>query len=286
LFKSSKALSASEAFHTSRWAQGETRASRDIVASEVALALHYNRAPYAVIMATPSDIGELVLGFSLSEAIIARPQELSSVHTRILQGGIVVNADIPANRFREIDRKRRNLAGRTGCGLCGVETLSQAIRPPRAVRNSFRIAPEALQRATVSLTGKQPLNAATGSMHAAAWMVSDGTISHVREDIGRHNALDKLIGALVAEGIALDKGAALITSRASFEMIQKGAAVGIEMVCAISAPTTLAVRVAQAAGITLVAFARNGRHTVYTHGERMAVAEPHRASDARVPCRF
>lgn len=252
-----------------RWDAGQVRESRDAIAVETGLALVYNGRPYVVMMVTPQDIEDFVLGFSLSEGIIRDARELSGVRLRGVKDGIEADVRIADVRFRELDRKQRNLAGRLGCGLCGAQTLAQAMRRPGPVANSLHIEPAVLQRAMAALSDKQPLNAATGAVHAAAWMTADGEIVLVREDLGRHNALDKLIGALVREKVDLGSGATLITSRASHEMIQKAAAVGIAIVCAISAPTSQAIVLAREAKLTLVAFARGDRHTVYTHPDRI-----------------
>jgi len=269
VFGSIKKFSASEVFPGARWEGGEACESRDLIANETAVALVYNGVPHVVMMATPEDIEDFVLGFSLSEGIVRKPDEFFGVCVRTRRDGIEADIDIAAERFRELARKQRNLTGRIGCGLCGAQTLEQAIRHPGPVATRLRLAPDALQHAMASLASKQPLNAATGSVHAAAWMNAKGEIALVREDVGRHNALDKLIGALIAREVDLAQGAVLITSRASYEMIQKAATVGIGVVCAISAPTGLAIRMAQTSGVTLIAFARGGRHTIYAHAERV-----------------
>jgi FdhD protein len=282
-----------------RWEAGRLEESRDLVASETAVALHYNHRPHVVMMMTPRDIEDFVLGFSLSEGILREPSELGAVHLRALADGIECDAAIALERYAELDARQRNLAGRTGCGLCGAETLQQAVRELSPVADSVRMTHAALQSAMVALGRRQPLNAATGAVHAAAWTDTGGSIQLVREDVGRHNALDKLIGALARggtdltsgfvlmssrcsfelvqkcaialcrAGIATDNGALLITSRASHEMVQKAAALGMQIVCAISAPTSLAIRQAQQNGVTLAGFARGGRHTVYTNAARL-----------------
>ena len=165
--------------------------------------------------------------------------------------------------------RRRNLTGRTGCGLCGAETVEQAIRPVPRVAGAVRLSVEALHQALVDIQAQQPINALTGSVHAAAWIEPGRGIACVREDVGRHNALDKTIGALTRAGADLATGCMLITSRASYEMVQKSATVGICFLVAVSAPTALAIRVAQTSGVTLVGFARREQHVVYTHPERL-----------------
>jgi len=269
LFGTSRKFATSEILPGLRWENGAERPSSDVVASETAVALVYNGMPHVVMMATPEYIEDFVLGFSLSEGVIRSVDEFRGVRVRELADGIEADISIAEAPFRELEKKQRNLTGRVGCGLCGAQTLEQAIRHPGPVATRLRLAPDALQHAMASLASKQPLNAATGSVHAAAWMNAKGEIALVREDVGRHNALDKLIGALIAREVDLAQGAVLITSRASYEMIQKAATVGIGVVCAISAPTGLAIRMAQTSGVTLIAFARGGRHTIYAHAERV-----------------
>jgi len=262
-----------EAVTGRRWEAGRVGDSHDLIANETALALVYNGKPFVVMMVTPQDIEDFVLGFSLTESLIRTPRELSDVRVRAVADGLEADIRIDAVRFREMDRRQRNLTGRLGCGLCGAQTLAQAVRHPPPVATTVNMAAERLQAAMSALAARQPINADTGAVHAAAWIGEDGTIRLVREDVGRHNALDKLIGALARECADFSRGAVLITSRASHEMIQKAAAVGIEIVCAVSAPTALAIRLARETNITLVAFARGDRHTVYTHASRLAVKQ-------------
>ena len=252
-----------------RWEAGLLSESHENVAAETALALHYNHRPHMVVMLTPRDIEEFVLGFSLSEGILRAPDELHSVRMRMLADGLECDAAIALERYAELNAHQRRLASRSGCGVCGAETLSQAVRSLPPVPDTVRMTHAALQAAMGALAQRQPLNTATGAVHAAAWADADGKILLVREDVGRHNALDKLIGALCRAGLRTDCGALLLTSRASHEMVQKAAAVGMQIVCAISAPTSLAIRQAQQTHVTLVGFARGARHTVYTHPGRL-----------------
>jgi FdhD protein len=253
-----------------RWDGARAVADTDRVAEEVPVAFVYNGLAHAVMMASPADLEDFALGFSLSEAIVARPEELLRTEVVPLDEGVLLRLQITPERCAPLEEQRRHLAGRTSCGLCGAESIEQAVRhPPRVGAGSF-VTPGALRAAFAQLSRSQPLNAATGGVHAAAWATSQGELVAVREDVGRHNALDKLIGALVREGHRLDQGFALITSRASFEMAQKAATVGIGMLVAISAPTGLAIRLAEETGLTLVAFARDGKHNVYTNPERIA----------------
>ncbi len=241
----------------------------DWIATEVPVALHYNGQPHVVMMATPSDLDDFALGFSLSEGIVARESELESLKVRELLEGIVVDITIPAKRAEAVATRQRNLTGQSSCGLCGTQSLADAVRQPRSVGSGPQLSVEALQRALAALPNQQPVNALTGATHAAAWIDRDGEIVLVREDIGRHNALDKLIGALARAGIDTNTGAVVISSRASYEMVQKAATVGISIVVAISAATALAIQMAESTGVTLIGYARQDRHVIYSHAQRV-----------------
>lgn len=251
------------------WRDGKTGAATDVVAEEFPVALSYHGIPYAVMLATPADLEDFAVGFTLTEALVRTPDDIRSVEVRPAQDSVEVAIDIAAPRFAELLQRRRNLTGRTGCGLCGVETVDQAIRPAAIVGKGPTVLRDQLRSALAALQGRQELNAKTGSVHAAAWVVPGQGIQVVREDVGRHNALDKAIGALVREKADMNAGFMLITSRASSEMVQKAASAGIAFLAAISAPTALAIRLAEAGGLTLVGFAREHRHVVYAHGQRL-----------------
>ncbi len=237
----------------------------DAVAEEVPVALAYNGVSHAVMMATPADLEDFGLGFSLSEAIIESPDELLDSEVVPAPQGTIVHLTISSRRFAGLKQRRRNLAGRTGCGLCGVDSLDQAIRPLHPARRHAVVALAAIERGFGDLPHWQVLNQTVRSLHAAAWTDAEGAILIAKEDVGRHNALDKLIGALAKAGIDPAAGFALITSRCSYEMVQKAATAGISMLAAISAPTALAVRMAQAAGLTVVCAGRGGGMRVYSH---------------------
>ncbi len=254
-----------------RWEGGRASAARDRVAEEVPLALIYNGMPHVVMMASPADLEDFALGFSLSEGVIQTPAQLHAVETDQVGDGIAVYMDIDQKRAVGLENQRRNIAGRTGCGLCGAETIEQAVRHPAPVSSGVRIAPQVLQSALAHLAERQELNAKTGAVHAAAWATPDGELVAVREDVGRHNALDKMIGAMAREGRSFEQGFALITSRASFEMAQKAAAVGITLLAAISAPTGLAIRLAEETGLTLIGFARGRQYNVYANPQRLTL---------------
>jgi len=252
-----------------KWRDGQGTVARDVVAEEIPIALEYNGISHAVMMASPADLEDFALGFSLSEGILADPSELFDCEIVTAADGIQVQMQIASQRFVALKEKRRNLTGRTGCGLCGAETLAQAIRKPAPVISSARFSASALHAAVESMQQQQQLQQATGATHAAAWLHKNGEILLVREDVGRHNALDKLIGALAADKQDFSSGAVIITSRASYEMVQKAATMGIGLIAAISAPTALAIRLAQQADVTLLGFMRQHSHVVYAHGQRL-----------------
>jgi len=247
-----------------RWRDGSIETDQDCIAEELPVALLYNRRPHVVMMATPRDLDDFVLGFSLSEAVIGRAEELSDVQTQVLLEGIEVRVQIPDARAEALEARRRNLTGRTSCGLCGAQALEDAVRQPASVVGGIDVDAQTLHRALDRMHELQPLNAATGATHAAAWAHADGTIALLREDVGRHNALDKLIGAMTRAGEDMRAGFLVITSRASYEMVQKAATVGIPILAAISAPTALAIQLAESTGVTLVGFARTSSHVIYT----------------------
>ncbi len=254
-------------------ADGVVVAVDDRVAREVAVALVYNGISHVVMMATPDDLEDFAVGFSLSENILASASELYGLELVASDLGIEVVMTISAERFAALKHRRRNLTGRTGCGLCGAESLREAIRPLPQVGERVKLNAGAIQTAVAQLNDWQPLQAVTGAVHGAAWCDLGGNIQLLREDVGRHNALDKLLGALHTNDSAAftaTEGFALISSRASYEMVAKTAALGIEVLAAVSAPTTLAIELAQQAGVTLIGFARPGRHMVYSHPQRLA----------------
>lgn len=252
-----------------RWSQGELTRRTDQVAEEMPVALVYHGVPHVVMLATPADLEDFAVGFTLSEGLVRKPDEIRSVEVTRGTAAADVKVTVAWDRFSELLQRRRNLTGRTGCGLCGAETAEDAIREVATVGPGPRVSVAGLHEAIEQLGSLQPINARTGSVHAAAWVVPGSGIQLVREDVGRHNALDKAIGALVRSGADFGSGYMLITSRASFEMVQKAATVGISFLAALSAPTGFAVRLAQKSGLTLVAFARRDRHVVYANPGRL-----------------
>lgn len=248
-----------------------TDAQEDLLALERPVALVYNGISHAVMMASPADLEDFALGFSLSEGILANITECYDLDIHEAPQGLTVHLTIASQRMAELKQRRRSLTGRTGCGLCGTEALEQAIRPiPSVVAPSLSDA--AIQRSLQQLASHQPLQAATGASHGAAWCDPQGRIQRLREDVGRHNALDKLIGALAREAAPLEEGFALVTSRASYEMVHKCASAGIGALVAVSAATALAVEQAQASGLLLAGFARSGRHLIYHRPITTAIA--------------
>lgn len=251
------------------------RRRNDRVAIEVPVALLYNGEPFAVMMATPDDVHDFALGFSLSEAIVSQPQHCRIVDVVQREAGIAVHCAIPQTCFDALGERRRNLEGRSGCGLCGSESLQAALRPlPAVPQDALRIAPARLHAAMQVLSRRQPGNAATGGLHAAAFLPLSNDANEtdallVREDVGRHNALDKVIGAAASAGLLGQPAALLVTSRASFELVQKAVTLRIPMLAAISAPTSLAIDRARDAGLTLLAFVRGDTLNAYSHAHRI-----------------
>jgi FdhD protein len=239
------------------------------VAEEVPVALVYNARPYAVMMATPADLEDFAVGFTLTEGIARSADEVARVEAIRHAQGVEIQIAIPDAAAARLEERGRAMIGRVGCGLCGVETIQDALREPRTVPMGTGIAVEALWRAERELAPRQVWNHETGALHAAAWATDEGVPAIVREDVGRHNALDKVVGALVRGGKSPEKGFVLVTSRASYELVQKAAAVGVRMLAAVSRPTGLAIGLAEACGMTLVALLRGSTANVYAHGERL-----------------
>ncbi len=248
---------------------GLSSAVQECVAEEVAVALEVNGIAHAVMLATPADLDDFALGFLLSEGIIDSRRDLLDVDSVPVASGIALRAEVVQRCVHRLKERRRALAGRTGCGLCGTESIDEAVRPIRRDVAQVAIAAAVLARAMQSLADGQVLQRATGATHAAAWMSLDGTLHTIREDVGRHNALDKLIGAMARAGVDPASGFVAVTSRASYEMVHKTASAGVGLLAAISAPTGLAIRMATEAGLVLAGFARGGKATLYSHADRV-----------------
>ncbi len=252
-----------------RWQGSQHSLQQDYIAEEVPVSLVYNGVPHVVMLATPTNLEEFTLGFSITEDIIKDPSELLSTRIYNRSNGIEVYLQIPKQRFDCLTDKGRNLTGRTGCGLCGTSTLQQVIRRPNPVSDGLTLSAHDLLFALTDIKHRQNLNQLTGSVHAAAWAIPGQSVSELREDVGRHNALDKLIGLLLRTNKDLTSGFVIVTSRASFELVQKAACVGITTLAAMSAPTGLAIRLADEAGLTLIGFARDDQYVIYTHPQRL-----------------
>lgn len=251
-----------------KWQSGEVKSLEDVVAEEVPIAMIYNGISHAVMLATPQDLEDFALGFSLAEGILSSPKELYEIELVQQASGIELRMVIASGRFSQLKDRRRSMTGRTGCGLCGAESLEHALRMPDSVNISKEVfTKQAVLRALKNVASQQALQAETGAAHASFWVQTNGNIAMVREDVGRHNSLDKLLGAKAKT--EMQSGFVLTTSRASYEMVQKVAVAGVDMLVAISAPTGLAIRVAEQCGVTLVGFARSEQFVVYTHPERL-----------------
>jgi len=244
---------------------GEGDLDRREVAEECAVALVYDGTTAAVVMATPSDLPDLAIGFSLTEGIVQSASEVQNVEVIPRLEGIELRMWLTPRAGRQFKARQRRLIGPTGCGLCGIESLSEATRQSQRLTRAISLAPDQIGQAVEALANAQSLNRTTRATHAAGFYLPDRGLVVAREDVGRHNALDKLAGALATEGIAGETGAIVLTSRVSVEMVQKTAAVGSCILVAISAPTALAVRTAEACGITLVGIARGSAFEIFCH---------------------
>ena len=247
----------------------KTETLGDNVAVETAVAFSYNGISHAVMMASPADLEDFALGFSLSEGIVRSQDELYDSELIAREQGIEVACEISSESMSKLKERRRNLTGRTGCGICGAETLAQAVPKLSRLENTTTIMSHSLQQALAELGRQQPTQKLTGSTHAAAWAAPGGQLRLVREDVGRHNALDKLIGALHRAKIARADGFVVVTSRASYEMVQKTVTAGMPILVAVSAPTSLAINLARDANLTLVGFARDHNFVIYANRERI-----------------
>lgn len=246
------------------WVDGVVRAKKDILAEETPVALIYNGVSHAVMLATPQDLEDFALGFSLAEGIIENAKDLYAVEVKMQVNGVELHCEIASECFMRLKEKRRTLAGKTGCGLCGAENLTQAIRHPKPLRTQLQFPASAVLSGLQAMDQYQVLQQQTGATHASAYVGMGGDIYLIREDVGRHNALDKLVGALAKQAY-YPQGFVVTTSRASFEMVQKVASAGINLLVAVSAPTALAVRVAEQCGLSLLGFARGQKFVIYSH---------------------
>ncbi len=264
-------LSGAETLDCVRWRAEGGATSERAAPAETPVAITYDASTYAVMMATPLDLEDFAIGFSLTEGVIDSWTEAGEVEVVASELGFEARMWLKPERRSRLATRRRQMAGPTGCGLCGIDSLAEAVRTPPIVGGDLTLTPQDLLAAMAAMSGSQALNRQTHGVHAAAfWRKADGLIA-IREDVGRHNALDKLAGALARGGEAGSTGAVLLTSRVSVEMVQKAAVIGAPILVAVSAPTALAVRTAQAAGLTLCAVARADGFEVFTHPERLGL---------------
>ena len=257
-----------------RLSDGGAAPGQTTVATEVPVAFVYNGRSHVVMMSTPADLEDLAVGFSLSEQIVASAAEIGHLDVVRYSRGIELQMSIPTDAGARLAERGRAIAGRTGCGLCGAEAIDDVLRDVTPVQSPLEVHADALFRAGAAIDEHQPYNQETRTVHAAAWASTQGTLRVVREDVGRHNALDKVLGALTREGCDPRGGFLVTTSRASYELVQKCAVAGIELLAAVSRPTALAVRLAGSSGMTLVALLRGQSANVYAGRERIVSVPP------------
>ncbi len=255
--------------HAVRWEQGVAREREEMVAEECPVTIVYNGVPHVVMMATPTHLLDFVLGFSLTEGLIRSAQDMKEIAFLPHARGIELQATVAEACMTIIEGRTRRLSGRTGCGVCGSDSVDAVLRPVPAVGEGRAVSGAVIHQALDRLVERQELNRQAGAVHAAGWATWDGAVDLVREDVGRHNALDKLIGALAARGTDPQSGFVVVTSRASFEMVHKAAMLGASLLVTVSGATALAVRMAHEANLTLCGFTRRASHTVYTHPWRV-----------------
>ena len=251
------------------WRNGLAIPGERMLPEEVAVALTYNRDTYAVMLASPIDLDDFAIGFSLTEGIIRDAGEIDELEIVPLETGIELRMSLAPDLALALATRRRRLAGATGCGLCGIESLAEATRRLPTVTAARKFTPQDVAAAMASLPAAQALNRTTHAVHAAGFWIPENGLAALREDVGRHNALDKLAGALARSNVAPSEGMLLLSSRVSIELIQKAAMIGIGVLAAISSPTALAVRQAEKAGITLIGVARSDGFEVFTHADRI-----------------
>lgn len=250
-------------------AQGDHHEAQDVLAEETPVALSYNGISHATMLVTPSELEDFAIGFSLTEGIIDHLHDVRDIRLDVQPQGVVIELDIAGAPMNRLKQRRRAMAGRTGCGLCGVETLPEVLREVTPVGAGRHWPALLLADGMRAMRAQQTLHSQTGATHAAAWMDGHGMVTCVREDVGRHNALDKLLGSLARDGVDPALGAVLVSSRASFEMVQKAASRGATLLAAVSAPTALACRVAHASNVTLLGFFREANFSIYSHPQRV-----------------
>ena len=255
------------------WRNGAASEGTRFIPEETPLALTYNGGTYAVMMGTPQNLEDFAVGFSLSEGIIKSVDDIKSLEIVRLDDGIELRMWLAPEDAALISERRRHVAGPTGCGICGIESIAEAVRPAAVVSQGQSFTPEEIMAAMQAIAPLQSINLQTRAVHAAAFWSPAGSIVALREDVGRHNALDKLAGSLARSRTDARSGMVLLTSRVSVEMVQKAAMMGVPVVVAVSAPTALAIQTAKEAGITLVAIARDDGYGVFTHPRRVLLPD-------------
>jgi FdhD protein len=251
------------------WRRAGVTVGQRLVPEETAVAFSYDGGTYAVMMATPQDLSDFALGFSLTEGIVTTAADIRQLDVVEFEAGVELRMWLAEPRAAALSERRRHVAGPTGCGLCGIESLEEAVRVLPCVADETTFTPDEIMRALETLSPRQELNRQTRAVHAAAFWRADAGLVALREDVGRHNALDKLAGALASSAVSARGGVVLLTSRVSVEMVQKTAIIGAPLIVAVSAPTALAIRTAEAAGITLAAIARGDGFELFTHSHRI-----------------
>jgi FdhD protein len=257
-------ISPAGAFPRTMFRDGLLSPGDRVLAEETAIAITYNRVTHAVMMATPDNLHDFAVGFSLSEGIVPDIAAIEDFAVIEAEGGLELRMWIAPAFMAALEKRRRRLAGATGCGMCGLESLAEALRPVPSAPEGVIFTPDSVLRAVGSLGSAQQLNQATRAVHAAGFWTEAAGLVALREDVGRHNALDKLHGALALAGCQVSRGIVVLTSRISIELVQKASRMGAAMVVAVSAPTALAVRAAEASGLTLVGVARGDGFEVFT----------------------
>ncbi|MBN8996454.1 MAG: formate dehydrogenase accessory sulfurtransferase FdhD [Rhizobiales bacterium] len=266
------------AFVAGRASEGERA-----VPEEVPVALVYDGGTEAVMMASPADLEDFAIGFSVTEGIVASPGEIAGLEIVEQEAGIELRMWLAAPRAEALAHRRRRIAGPTGCGLCGIDSLDEAVRPPPLVGEGRSFAPDEIAAGLRALAAAQSLGRETRAVHAAGWFEPGRGLVAIREDVGRHNALDKLAGALLRADEDSARGMILLTSRVSVEMVAKAAMIGAPFLVAVSAPTALAIRTAEEANVTVAAVARDDGFEVFTHPARIAGAAAIPSSRPPVP---
>lgn len=256
--------------HRQIWRESGMSEGDRSVPEETALALSYDAGTYAVMMGTPQDLEDFAVGFSLTEGIVNSASDIESLEVVPQDEGIELRMWLAKSNAERLQERRRHIAGPTGCGLCGIDSIAEAMRPVAIVSGGIHVTPQQIMTAMQALYPLQKLNTVTRAVHAAAFWQPDAGILEIREDVGRHNALDKLAGALARKSVAATTGAVLLTSRVSVEMVQKTASMGASIIVSVSAPTALAIKMADRAGITLAAIARSDGFEIFTHMNRIS----------------